>query len=59
MEKVNEMKARIFDGLYQSLSTKEGKRNIYKLPKSKERMTKDLDQVKCIEDEEVKVLIKK
>ena len=69
---VKEAKVRVFNGLYQSLGTKEGKTNIYKLAKRKERKTRELDQVKSlrmnrkdkkirpgkiIKDEEVKVLV--
>jgi len=44
--------------LYNKLDTKEGERNIYKLAKSRERKTRDLNQVKCIKGEDAKVLVK-
>jgi len=52
-------KARIqaFEGLYQSLGTKEGDKSIYKIAKRQERKTRDLDQMKCIKDEEGRVLV--
>ena len=55
---VSEAKAKVFDRLYQSLGTKDGERNIYKLPRSRERKTRDLDQVKCIKDKEGKVFVR-
>ena len=56
-KEVSEARARAFDGLYQSLDTKAGERGIYKLAKGRERRTRDLDQVKCIKDDEGKVLV--
>jgi hypothetical protein len=47
---VNEVRGRIY-GLYQRLDTKEGKKDIYKMAKSKERKTRDIIQIKCIKDE--------
>ena len=54
---VSEAKTRAFDRLYQSLDTKDGERSIYRLAKSRERKMRDLDQVKCIKDEEGEVLV--
>jgi len=54
---VNEARTQAFEGLYQSLGTKEGDKSIYKLAKGRERKTRDLDQVKCIKDEEGRVLV--
>ncbi|RZC03247.1 2-keto-3-deoxy-L-rhamnonate aldolase [Glycine soja] len=54
---VSEARAQAFDGLYQALGTRDGERSIYRLAKGKERKTRDLDQVKCVKDEEGKVLV--
>jgi hypothetical protein len=54
---VSEVKVHAFEGLYQSLGTKEGDKSIYKLANGQERKTRDLDQVKCIKDEEGRVLV--
>ena len=35
----------------------DGERSIYRLAKGRERKTRDLDQVKCVKDEEDKVLV--
>jgi len=54
---VNKARTQAFQRLYQSLGTKEGEKSIYKLAKGMERKTRDLDQVKCIKDEEDRVLV--
>jgi len=54
---VSEARTQAFEGLYQSLGTKEGEKSIYKPAKGRERKTRDLDQVKCIKDEEGRVLV--
>ncbi|KAL5157078.1 Outer envelope protein 64, mitochondrial [Glycine soja] len=54
---VSEARAQAFDGLYQALGTRDGERSIYRLAKGRERKTRDLDQVKCVKDEEDKVLV--
>lgn len=45
-----------FSDLYDKLDTKEGERYMYKLAKQREKKSKDLTQVKCIKDENQKVL---
>jgi hypothetical protein len=47
---VSEAIGQMYDGLYQRLSTKEGKKDIYRMTKSRERKTRDIIQVKCIKD---------
>ncbi|RZB81212.1 LINE-1 retrotransposable element ORF2 protein isoform B [Glycine soja] len=54
---VSEARAQAFDGLYQALGTRDGERSIYRLAKGRERKTRDLDHVKCVKDEEGKVLV--
>ena len=40
---VSEARTRAYEGLYQSLGTKEGEKGIYRIAKSRERRTRDLD----------------
>jgi hypothetical protein len=55
---VSEVRGRIYDRLYQRLSTKEWENDIYMMTKSNERKTRDIIQVKCIKDETERLLIK-
>ncbi|KAL5166906.1 Craniofacial development protein 2 [Glycine soja] len=41
---VSEARAQAFDGLYQTLGTRDGERSIYRLAKGRERKTRDFDQ---------------
>jgi len=54
---VSEARSNAFEGFYQALGTKKGEQQIYKLAKGRERKIRDLDQVKCVKDEEGKVLV--
>ena len=49
---------RAYHDLYLRLSTKEGKRGIYKMDKIRERKMRDVDQVKCIKDGADQLLVK-
>jgi len=55
---VSGARGRAYEDLYQKLSTKEGEKNIYKIAKLRERKTRDLNQVKCIKDEDDRILVK-
>jgi hypothetical protein len=55
---VSEARDRMYDGLYQRLSTKEGEKNIYRMAKSGERKTRYIIQVKCIKDKTERLLTK-
>ena len=49
-------KSQAFDRLYHKLGTKEGENEVFKLARARERKTRDLGVVRCIKDEEGKVL---
>jgi hypothetical protein len=55
---VSEARGQAYEGLYQSLDTKEGERDIYKMAKIRERKTRDVAQVKCIKDGADQLLVK-
>jgi len=54
---MSEARTQDFDGLYQSLAIKEEEKSIYKFTEGCERNMRDLDQGKCIKDEEGRVLM--
>ena len=51
-------KGRAYEDLYQHLSTKKGEKAIYRMARVCERKTSDFNQVKCIKDERVHLLVK-
>ncbi|KAM1607617.1 hypothetical protein ACFX1Z_028180 [Malus domestica] len=53
---VREAKLAVYDDMYKRLDTKEGELDIYKLSRAREKKTRDLNQVRCIKDEDGKVL---
>ena len=46
------------DRFYQRLETKEGEKKIFKLTRARDRRTRDLGVMRCIKDENGKVLSK-
>ena len=48
--------SRAFDRLYQKLETKEGEKEVFKLVRARKRRTRDLGVVRCIKDENRRVL---
>ncbi|KAM2173259.1 hypothetical protein ACFX1R_038114 [Malus domestica] len=53
---VREAKLTAYDDMYKRLDTKQGELDIYKLARAREKKTRDLNQVRCIKDENGKVL---
>ena len=49
-------KSLAFDRLYHRLGTKEGEKELFKRARARERKTRDLGVVRCIKDEDGKVL---
>jgi hypothetical protein len=47
----------VYDDLYQRLGTKEGE-DIYRMARIHERMTRDINQIKCIKDGTDRLLVK-
>ena len=56
MKAVAIAKSTAYDRLYQKLETKEDGKEVLKLERAGERRTRDLSVVRCIEDENRKVL---
>ncbi|XP_054785679.1 uncharacterized protein LOC129292162 [Prosopis cineraria] len=54
---VGEARFKAFEEFYKNLETKEGEQNIYKIAKSRERKSRDIEQVRCIKDEEGRILV--
>ena len=54
---ISEARSKAYENLYKRLDTKDGERDIYKLAKARERKIRDLNQMKCIKDENQNVLV--
>jgi hypothetical protein len=47
-----------YDDLYQVLDTKEGEKDMFRMARTQERKTMDINQIKCIKDETNQLLVK-
>jgi hypothetical protein len=54
---VSEVRGRAYAELYRKLDTKEGKNDVNKMTKLRERKTRDFNQVKCIKDDVDRLLV--
>jgi len=54
---VQNAKAKVYKKLYEKLDTKEVEKDIYRIARIRERMTRNLCTVRCVKDEEQKVLV--
>jgi Reverse transcriptase (RNA-dependent DNA polymerase) len=55
---VKEARGKAYEDLYQKLGTKEGEKCIYKLAKIRDRKTRDLNHIRCIKDENQRLLVR-
>jgi len=52
-------KTNAYERLYQRLKSKESEKEVFKLARARERQTRDLSSVRCIKDEDGRVLIER
>jgi hypothetical protein len=55
---VSEAGGRAYVEVYRKIDTNEGKNDVYRMTKVRERKTRDFNQVKCIKDESNRFLVK-
>ena len=55
---MSEAKGRAYEDLYQRLSIKEGENDIYRMARARDRKTRDFNQVRCINAERERLLVK-
>jgi len=51
------VKNNAYEKLYQRLNSKEGENEVFKLARARERRTRDLCSVRCIKDDDGKVIV--
>ena len=54
---IRDAKFKAYDDLYDKLGTKDGENDVYKLAKLRERKTRDFNHIKCIKNEDSRVLV--
>ncbi|KAM3323778.1 hypothetical protein P3S67_004929 [Capsicum chacoense] len=55
---VTAAKTAAFESLYAALEEKDGDKKLYRMGRARERRARELDQVKCIKEEDAIVLVK-
>jgi len=55
---VQNARAKVYKEVYEKLDTKEVEKDIYRIAQIRERKTKDLYTVRCVKDEDQKVLVR-
>jgi len=55
---VQNARAKVYREVYEKLNTKEVEKDIYRITRIRERKTKDLCTVRCVKDEDQKVLVR-
>ena len=54
---IRDVKFKAYDDLYDKLGTKDRENDVYKLAKLRERKTRDFNHIKCIKNEDSRVLV--
>ena len=55
---VQNARAKVYRKVYRKMDTKEAEMDIYRIARIRERKTKDLCTVRCVKDEDQKVLVR-
>ena len=55
---VKKARAKVYQDIYERLDSKEGKKDIYRIARMREKKTRDLDTIRCIKNHNHKVLVK-
>ena len=54
---VKDIKHRCYENLYKKLGIRDGEKGFYKLAKVRDKKSRDLNEIKCIKDKNVRVLV--
>ena len=55
---VQNARAKVYKEVYEKLNTKEVEKDIYRIARIRERNTRDLCTVRCVKDEDQKILVR-
>ena len=55
---VQNVRVKVYKEVYEKLDTKEVEKDIYRIARIRERKTRDLCTVRCVKDEDQKVLVR-
>ena len=55
---VKEVRAKVYQDIYERLDSKDGEKDIYRITRMREKKTRDLGIIRCIKDHNHKVLVK-